>query len=76
LKPGFICCLGASAAQSLLRSTEPIESLRKKWFTYQGVRVMCTYHPSYLLHNSSAKRDVWEDMKRLMGAMKIDLPAS
>ena len=76
LKPGFICCLGASAAQSLLRSTESIESLRKKWFTYQGVRVMCTYHPSYLLHNSSAKRDVWEDMKRLMGAMKIDLPAS
>ena len=76
LKPGFICCLGASAAQSLLRSTESIESLRKKWFTYQDVRVMCTYHPSYLLQNPSAKRDVWEDMKRLMSAMKIELPAS
>ena len=76
LKPEFICCLGTSAAQSLLRSTESIETLRKKWFTYQGVRVMCTYHPSYLLDNPSAKRDVWEDMKRLMSAMKIDLPAS
>ncbi len=76
LKPGFICCLGVSAAQSLLRSTESIESLRKKWFTYQGIRVMCTYHPSHLLRNPSAKRDVWEDMKRLMSAMKIELPAS
>ena len=76
LKPQFICCLGTSAAQSLLRTAESIESLRKKWFAYQGVRAMCTYHPSYLLRNPSAKRDVWEDMKRLMSAMKIDLPAS
>jgi DNA polymerase len=36
---------------------------------------MCTYHPSYLLRNPSAKRDVWEDMKRLMEAMEIQLPA-
>ena len=75
MNPEFICCLGASAAHALLETTDSIGSLRKKWFEYQGVRVMCTYHPTYLLRNPSAKRDVWEDMKRLMEAMEIQLPA-
>ena len=75
MNPEFICCLGASAAHALLETTDSIGSLRKKWFEYQGSRVMCTYHPSYLLRNPSAKRDVWEDMKRLMEAMEIQLPA-
>ncbi len=75
MNPEFICCLGAGAAHALLETTDSIESLRKKWFEYQGSRVMCTDHPSYLLRNPSAKRDVWEDMKRLMEAMKIQLPA-
>ena len=75
MNPEFICCLGASAAHALLETTDSIGSLRKKWFEYQGVRVMCTYHPSYLLRNPSAKRDVWEDMKRLIEAMEIQLPA-
>ena len=75
VQPEYICCLGASAAHALLETTDSIGSLRKKWFEYQGSRVMCTYHPSYLLRNPSAKRDVWEDMKRLMEAMEIQLPA-
>tara|TARA_B100001778_G_C18584692_1_gene629277 strand:+ start:456 stop:1163 length:708 start_codon:yes stop_codon:yes gene_type:complete len=75
MNPEYICCLGASAAHALLETTDSIGSLRKKWFEYQGSRVMCTYHPSYLLRNPSAKRDVWEDMKRLMEAMEIQLPA-
>ena len=75
VQPEYICCLGASAAHALLETTDSIGSLRKKWFEYHGSRVMCTYHPSYLLRNPSAKRDVWEDMKRLMEAMEIQLPA-
>ena len=75
VQPEYICCLGASAAHALLETTDSIGSLRKKWFEYQESRVMCTYHPSYLLRNPSAKRDVWEDMKRLMEAMEIQLPA-
>ena len=75
VRPEFICCLGASAAHALLETTDSIGSLRRRWFEYQGSRVMCTYHPSYLLRNPSAKRDVWEDMKRLMQAMEIPLPA-
>ena len=74
LKPEFICCLGTSAAQALLETDESIGALRKRWFDYRGSRVICTYHPSYLLRNPPAKRDVWEDMQRLMTAMGIEIP--
>jgi uracil-DNA glycosylase family 4 len=73
IRPEFICCLGASAAQSLLRTEEPIGRLRGRWFDYGPARVICTYHPSYLLRNPAAKRDVWEDMKLLMAAMGVEL---
>jgi DNA polymerase len=74
LQPEFICCLGTTAAQALLETNESIGALRKRWFEYRGSRVICTYHPSYLLRNPAAKRDVWEDMKELMEAMGIALP--
>lgn len=69
--PEYICCLGATAAQALLRTTEPIGRLRGRWFTYRTARVICTYHPSYLLRYPAAKREVWEDMKLLMADMGI-----
>lgn len=71
--PEYICCLGATAAQALLQTEEPIGRLRKRWFTYRSARVVCTYHPSYLLRNPAAKRDVWEDMKALMAEMGVEL---
>jgi uracil-DNA glycosylase len=73
IKPEFICCLGAVAAQSLLQSTVPISRLRGQWFDHEGIAVLCTYHPSYLLRNPAAKKDVWEDMKRLMRRMGTPL---
>jgi len=73
IRPEFICCLGASAAQALLATEEPIGKLRGRWFTHGSAAVICTYHPSYLLRNPAAKRDVWEDMKVLMGRMGVDL---
>jgi uracil-DNA glycosylase family 4 len=73
LCPEFICCLGTSAAQALLQTTEPIGKLRHRWFEYRGAQVICTYHPSYLLRNPAAKRDVWDDMKTLMEKMGIPL---
>ena len=72
ISPEFICCLGTSAAQALLRTTEPIGKLRRRWFTHRSAQVICTYHPSYLLRNPAAKRDVWEDMKMLMQRMGIE----
>jgi DNA polymerase len=73
IQPEFICCLGTSAAQALLQTTEPIGKLRRRWFDYGSARVICTYHPSYLLRNPAAKRDVWDDMKTLMAAMGVTL---
>jgi len=69
IKPEFICCLGTTAAQALLNSTETIGKLRGKFHQAYGATVLCTYHPSYLLRNPAAKKDVWEDMKVLMREM-------
>jgi len=73
IRPEFICCLGASAARALLETEETIGKLRGRWFTHGTAQVICTYHPSYLLRNPAAKREVWEDMKILMGRMGVEL---
>jgi DNA polymerase len=73
IAPEFICCLGTTAAQSLLQTTEPIGRLRGRWFTHGSAHVICTYHPSYLLRNPGAKRHVWDDMKILMARMGVEL---
>ncbi|HEY7412346.1 MAG TPA: uracil-DNA glycosylase, partial [Vicinamibacteria bacterium] len=46
-----------------LKTAEPITRLRGRMGEYNGIRVMPTYHPAYLLRTPSAKKDVWEDMK-------------
>ena len=66
IRPLFICTLGGCAAQTLLGTTEPISRLRGRFFDYGGIRVLPTFHPAYLLRNPEKKREVWEDMKRLM----------
>lgn len=74
VSPRFICCLGACAAQNLLGITLSIGRLRGKFQQYRGIPVLCTYHPSYLLRNPAAKKDVWEDMKLLMDHMGRVIP--
>ena len=73
IRPEFICCLGASAARALIDTGDSIGRLRGRWFRYGSAEVLCTYHPSYLLRNPAAKRDVWDDMKRLMARMGVEL---
>lgn len=73
ISPEFICCLGATAARALLQTESSIGKLRGKFYSYRDAQVICTYHPSYLLRNPAAKRDVWEDMKILMKRMGIEL---
>lgn len=73
IRPEFICCLGTSAAHALLEIGEPIGKLRGRWFSYGQAQVICTYHPSYLLRNPAAKRDVWDDMKVLMARLGVEL---
>jgi uracil-DNA glycosylase family 4 len=65
IKPKVVVALGKFAAQCLLRTSDPITRLRGREFKYRDAILMPTYHPAYLLRNPSAKRDVWEDMKRV-----------
>ncbi len=65
IKPKLICALGSFAAQILLRTKEPISKLRGRFYSYQGIPVLPTYHPAYLLRNPHEKKTVWEDMKLL-----------
>ncbi len=69
IRPDFICALGTFAAQTLLDSDEPISKMRGRFYDYRGMKVMPTYHPAYLLRNPEKKRDVWEDMKKLVSLM-------
>lgn len=61
--PRMIICLGKFAAQCLLRSEAPISRLRGRFHAYEGIPLMPTFHPAYLLRNPSAKREVWADLK-------------
>ena len=65
IKPKVIVALGKFAAQSLLKTTDPITRLRGREFAFREAILMPTYHPAYLLRTPSAKREVWEDMKRV-----------
>jgi DNA polymerase len=67
--PRVIVGLGKFAGQWLLQTAEPISRLRGKLGRYRGIAVMPTYHPAYLLRNPGAKRDVWEDMKVVLGLL-------
>jgi len=72
IRPEVICALGTFAAQTLLKSDTPISRLRGNFFDFMGARILPTYHPAYLLRNPDKKRDVWEDMKKLMRALNLD----
>jgi uracil-DNA glycosylase family 4 len=63
IQPKVIVGLGKFGAQWLLKTMEPITRLRGRLGQFQGITVMPTYHPAYLLRNPGAKKEVWEDMK-------------
>jgi uracil-DNA glycosylase family 4 len=63
IKPKVIVTLGKFAAQTLLRTEDPISRIRGRVFDYRGAKLVPTFHPAYLLRNPSSKREVWEDMK-------------
>jgi DNA polymerase len=71
IQPRVIVALGKFAVQTLLRSKAPISRLRGQWHDYQGIRLMPTFHPAYLLRNPGEKRVVWEDIKQVMAELGI-----
>lgn len=62
IRPKVIVVLGRFAAQSLLRSTTPIGKLRGTVHQYEGIPVVVTYHPAYLLRTLTDKARAWEDL--------------
>ena len=65
IRPKIVCCLGTFAAQTVLQTAAPISRLRGKFFDLDGMRVIATFHPAYLLRSPEKKREVWEDMKQI-----------
>jgi DNA polymerase len=61
-----IVALGKFAAQTLLRDPTPITKLRGRWQAYQGVRLMPTFHPAYLLRSPEEKKKAWDDLQLVM----------
>lgn len=70
IKPKLIIALGRFAAQTLLRRKDPISRLRGHWHEYEGIALMPTFHPAYLLRNPAGKREVWEDIKQVMARLE------
>jgi len=66
IRPRVICAMGSIAAHALLKSEAPISVLRGRFHSYQGIPLMPTYHPAYLLRNPGAKKQVWEDVQGIM----------
>ena len=70
INPRVICTLGKFATQTLLDTQTPISALRGNFREYNGIKVMPTFHPAYLLRNPDDKKLVWQDMKKVMKELK------
>ena len=75
IKPEVLVALGSVAMEGLLGSVEPMSRLRGRWHEFQGIPLMATYHPAYLLRNQSLgeKRKVWEDMLLVMERVRLPI---
>ncbi len=74
IQPSFICALGTHATHTLLKTNEPIGKLRGRFFDYEGVPLLPTYHPSFLNRSPEFKKDAWKDLLTLKDACKNKFP--
>lgn len=68
LKPRIICALGNVAVKALLNKIAGITKIHGQWSIFNGIPLLPTFHPAYLLRNPSMKREAWEDLKILKSA--------
>ncbi len=71
ISPRVICTLGKHAAEALLDTEVFISKIRGKEFEFNGVTLIPTYHPAYLLRNPSAKKEVWIDLKKIIKILSL-----
>ncbi len=65
IKPKLICALGGIAVSALLKTKTPLSKLRGRFHDYQGIPLLVTYHPAYLLRNPNEKKSAWQDLQLL-----------
>ena len=70
IKPKVIVCLGRVSTQALLKVKTPISRMRGNFFQYNGISVMPTFHPAYLLRNPKDKRLTWDDMQKVLKKLR------
>jgi len=70
VRPDIIFAFGGIAAMSLLETSAPLTRLRGRFHDYKGIPLMPTHAPEYLVENSDAKREAWEDIKQVMKRLK------
>ncbi len=73
IRPEVICVLGRIAGQALLGHDFKITTERGKWHSYEDIPLIATFHPAYLLRNPSAKRQVWEDIQKIMEFLALEV---
>ena len=74
IKPKVIVCLGATAARGLVEEVLPIGKARGQWREFEGVPVMLTFHPAYLLRDPSKKGLCWADLKAVLARLGKEPP--
>ncbi|MBW1902733.1 MAG: uracil-DNA glycosylase [Deltaproteobacteria bacterium] len=73
IQPEVICALGRVAGQAMLGGDFKISRERGRWLSYTGIPLLATYHPAYLLRNPSAKRQVWDDVQKIMKHLGLEV---
>lgn len=71
VSPKVIICLGSVAATYLLNIEKNISKLRGEIVDFNGIKVMPTFHPAYLLRNPSKKKETWEDLKKVIEFLNL-----
>ena len=69
IQPKVIVTLGRFGLQSLTGKSYSVSAVRGQWLEYEGIKLMPTWHPAYLLRTPAAKKDVWADMKKVMAEL-------
>ena len=70
IKPKVIISLGNTPTKALLNTKKAISQIRGEFYDYNGIKLMPTFNPAYLLRDASKKREVWEDMKKVRDFLK------
>lgn len=63
INPKIIISLGNTPTKALLNTKKAISQIRGEFYDYNGIKLMPTFNPAYILRDPSKKREVWEDMK-------------